>query len=331
MLVIQDRLLTKIAKRNMKNIVPLVYDMKKAEPNFLNNETMYKGMTAAYTGGNIGIYSNQISKIWNSGKQIDEEHLKVIKWLCMENNFVIDYAKTLYKPVRPKEVDKVIKKYTKGKLPTFFRYAKDKQDYQIEPINDSVMNRIMEAIPGSRLKFNKAIEDFDYRKLMNVNYEFSINEENDIVKSYRFWNNHQYLFNTQDEKHVKQEDMYMYQQIREKILSETEQDINYVVNSLVFFLYGGKTISTKKTLWACFGDVLFENLKNNLLKDTRRICPICGRRFEISAPNQYCCSTECAKTNHRDKMREYKKMRISTNVEPLSVFNIKDFLKMNDS
>lgn len=89
MLVIQDRLLTKIAKRNMKNIVPLVYDMKKAEPNFLNNETMYKGMTAAYTGGNIGIYSNQISKIWNSGKQIDEEHLKVIKWLCMENNFVI--------------------------------------------------------------------------------------------------------------------------------------------------------------------------------------------------------------------------------------------------
>lgn len=74
----------------MRDIVPLTYEMKKAGEQELNNETMYRGMTAAYTGGNIGIYSNQISKIWNSGKQIDEEHLNVIKWLCMENNFVIE-------------------------------------------------------------------------------------------------------------------------------------------------------------------------------------------------------------------------------------------------
>jgi hypothetical protein len=90
LLVVRDKLLTKVAKRNMQDIVPLTYEMKKAEGQELNNEAMYKGMAAAYTGGNIGIYSNQISKIWNSGKEIDEEHLKVIKWLCMENNFVIE-------------------------------------------------------------------------------------------------------------------------------------------------------------------------------------------------------------------------------------------------
>ena len=43
----------------------------------------------AYTGGNIGPISNNITKVWNSGK-IQEEQINVVKWLCMENNQVID-------------------------------------------------------------------------------------------------------------------------------------------------------------------------------------------------------------------------------------------------
>lgn len=87
-----------MAKRNIKkfDIVPLYYDMKKAEPVILNNESIYHGLNAAFVGGNIGIYSNNISKIWNSDIFVDgdiyeqKDAVDLIKILCMENNFVID-------------------------------------------------------------------------------------------------------------------------------------------------------------------------------------------------------------------------------------------------
>ena len=43
--------------RNMNGIVPLYYNMGKAKPTELNNKNIYAGLSAAFTGGNIGIYS----------------------------------------------------------------------------------------------------------------------------------------------------------------------------------------------------------------------------------------------------------------------------------
>ena len=40
--------------------------MKKAHATILNNETIYNGLISAFTGSNIGQYSNNITKIWNS-------------------------------------------------------------------------------------------------------------------------------------------------------------------------------------------------------------------------------------------------------------------------
>lgn len=88
-LVIQDRTLTAVAKRNMKNIVPLAYNLRKAKGEQLNSDNLYNGMIHAYTGGNIGPISNNITKVWNSNNKITEEQLNVVKWLCMENNQVI--------------------------------------------------------------------------------------------------------------------------------------------------------------------------------------------------------------------------------------------------
>ena len=88
-LVIQDRTLTAVAKRNMKDIVPLAYNLRKAKGEQLNSENLYNGMIHAYTGGNIGPISNNITKVWNSNNKITEEQLNVVKWLCMENNQVI--------------------------------------------------------------------------------------------------------------------------------------------------------------------------------------------------------------------------------------------------
>lgn len=89
LLIIKDRNLTNIAKRNMQGIVPLYYDMKKAKAIELNNNSIYEGMIKAYTSGNIGPYSNNISKIWSSSN-VGEQEVKAVKWLCMENNYVID-------------------------------------------------------------------------------------------------------------------------------------------------------------------------------------------------------------------------------------------------
>lgn len=89
LLVVKDRTLTTCAKRNMSEICTLSYDLKKAKGEFVNADNLYNGMIRAYTGGNIGIWSNQITKIWNSGT-ITKNELDVVKWLCFENNAVID-------------------------------------------------------------------------------------------------------------------------------------------------------------------------------------------------------------------------------------------------
>ena len=97
-LVVADKTIIDVAKRNIKkfDIVPLYYDMKKAEPVILNNESIYHGLNAAFVGGNIGIYSNNISKIWNSDIFVDgdiyeqKDAVDLIKILCMENNYTID-------------------------------------------------------------------------------------------------------------------------------------------------------------------------------------------------------------------------------------------------
>lgn len=97
-LVVTDKKLIEVAEKNIAkyDIVPLYYNMKKAEPVELSNATIYAGLNAAFIGGNIGIYSNNISKIWNSdvftngNDEEKREAVDLIKLLCMENNFVID-------------------------------------------------------------------------------------------------------------------------------------------------------------------------------------------------------------------------------------------------
>lgn len=289
-LVVKDKLLTRIAKRNMVGIVPLYYEMKKAKGGQLNSFTLFQGMIKAYTGGNIGPYSNNITKNWNSGL-VDEQAINVIKWLCMENNFCIDCAKTLYMPIRPKHIDEIIKFYTKAKLPNFFIYAKDKESHQVEMPNNSTMNRIAASIPDPKIKFSKTISKFDYRMLMNLDCDFSISPESSVVKAYDYWNARQNLFNEED-SNQKDQDLFKYKQIREKIINETQKDLDYIVNTLIAVLYTTRKASAKKTLWACFGDVILENLKKNI-NGKGKICQICGKRFEPKRMTQNYCSEDC--------------------------------------
>lgn len=301
-LVVKDRTLTTVAKRNMQGIVPLSYDLKKARGGIIDADRLYEGVSTAYTGGSIGPISNAISKVKNAnGGKLSEEQIKVIAWLTMKNNQVIDFAKTLWKTEPPEEINKIIKSYTKAKLPHFFIYAKDKDLSQVEPVNDSVMNRISHHIPDTRVKYSKSIRKFDWRVLVNQDVDYTVSENCKIIKAYNFWKKNQFRFDSGEDTHIKDADLYKFRTIRQDIIDKSEADINYIVNSLVAYAYTVKKTNDKTMLWACFGEEILVNIKNNV---TGKICPICGRRFEPSIHNQICCSEECSHAMDVQKKRE---------------------------
>lgn len=304
-LVVRDRTLTTVAKRNMQSIVPLSYDLKKARGGIIDADRLYEGVSTAYTGGSIGPISNAISKVKNvHGGRLSEEQIKVIAWLTMKNNQVIDFAKTLWKSEPPKEVADIIKKYTKSKLPNFFQYAKDKDpDTQVEPLNDSTMNRISAKIPDARIKYSKKIDKFDWTMLLNKAVDYTIREDSPVIERYNWWVKNQRRFGYGEDEHINENELYKYQTIRNDIINKIDEDIDYIVNSLVAYLYTVKKSNNKKMLWACFGEEIVQNLKRNV---TGNICPICGKRFKPNVYNQVCCCDGCKQRLDVQKRREIR-------------------------
>lgn len=253
-LVVDDRTLIKVAERNMEGIVPLYYEMASAPQQEINPGNIYEGLIHAFKA-NIGIISNNISKVWNS----DNLSMDVIKWQCMLNNFVIDYAKTLFMPSPPKEVEKNMSQYEKEKLPFFFVYAKDKKKSNVNEVNNSVVNRLNRIIPNRAIQFQKVAGKLNYRMLMK-NKRAKV--DRGIIKKYieldrsKKWRTFGDDLETTDR-------LYIYKVIRRELL-EVNSDIDYVVDVLVRHLYGEKNSRWKTTLWESFGDVLVRNLKRNV-------------------------------------------------------------------
>jgi hypothetical protein len=314
-LVIQDETLVKVAERNMQGIVPLYYEMAKAGAEEINPENIYKSLILAYKA-NIGVISNDITKIWNSEK-VD---LKAIKWLTMYNNFVIDYAKTLYMPEPPENVRQTLKSYAKSKMPHFYKYAKEetkkikimkddkkrtltiKKEKKVEPINNSTVNRLYEIIPNKRINFTKIAGKINYKMLMK-NKRVKLDEE--IISKYEELNkNKKQLMNDQEE-HESYKMPYIYQRIREELL-KVNSDVQYVTDVLVKYL---KDSPFKTTLWSCFGDIILKNLERNL-KGTKQ-CEMCGERIEKKQAKKYC--EKCAKKRERERLKRLRQKKANEN------------------
>lgn len=341
-LVVADKTFIKVAERNMNNIVPLYYNMKKAEPIHLDNAAIYNGLNAAFSGGNIGIYSNNISKIWNSDVFVNgteeekQQAIDIIKLLCMENNFVIDYAKTLYKPQRPKEINELITNYTKDYLPHFFKYAKDKCDSQVVKANKSFVNKLNDIIPNVRINFrNIGIGEIDYTLLMdNPSIEFDIEFSNNgkiskdhtnpvIVEYCELNSKHHFSLNNAiqvdqtfspdilKKSQLKQNLKYRNAQddIRKELSKYGYSDVE-VADMLVKFLYGIKNSKHKAALWLCYGDILYDNLSKKVKHQTKEIqCIDCGEWFEVNIKdNESCRCRECVR-EHKRILERLKKQR----------------------
>jgi len=288
-LVVADQNFVRIAERNMNGIVPLYYNMRKADPTELNNKTIYAGLNAAFTHGNIGIYSNNISKIWNSDVFVNgtdekkKEAIDTVKLLCMENNFCIDSAKTLYMPERPEWFTPVVSKFTNAKLPAFFEYAKDKEKTQVMKRNKSFVNKIFDKIPNKSINTRGLkLGQIDYQVMMS-NSKIICSKEvsdlyNELNKKYR------YMINMKDE--YVDNLRYIACKIREQF-SEFGYSDETISDMLVEYLYG-RDKRYKQLLWFCYGQYVVNNIEKNLknrgeYKNTKYVeCVDCGEWFEIS-------------------------------------------------
>lgn len=336
-LVVADNTIVPIAERNMNGIVPLYYNMKKASPVQLNNQTIYNGLNAAFVGGNIGIYSNNISKIWNSEVFISgteeekKEAVDLIKLLCMENNFVIDYAKTLYKPERPKELHEKITAFTKGNVPHFFVYAKDKLDTQVESVNKSFVNKLDYKIVNPKINSRSiGLKPINYKMMVSnpdikcnvvFNKNGKINEELSdpmIVKYFELNNKYHFKINMECMDMPKDsqlnnsqlKEVMFFNKVGNEIKTELSKfgySDSEIADILVKLLYYVKPSSHKSVLWFCYGKYIVENLKNHFKSTTKTIqCVDCGEWFEINIKdNETCRCNECY-SEYRKKYKAEK-------------------------
>lgn len=302
-LVLQDDVIIGVAKRNQVGIVPLYYNMRKAAKEKITNESRYKGLSVAFTGGNIGVVSNNISKIKNSQEirttETKQEAINCLKWLCMVNNETIDFAKTLYKSTSPKHVKEIISKYVNKKLPAFFVYAKDKNPEQVEKINDCIVNRIYTLYPESEFKLS--FEDkkrFDYRMLMN-NPDIILDEK--VIKSFS-----EVISTAKLRKHKEEESNAV---VIGNIISEMQKfdyEQQEICDMIIKDMFKEHTTFTnprcKEIFFHIYGDIIHENIISNKPK-YGYVCIDCGT--DINKVNGKCRCAEC-QAKYRRKYKTAK-------------------------
>lgn len=315
-LVIADADFIRIAERNMKDIVPLYYNMKKAGPTELNSRTIYSGLVAAFTHGNIGVYSNNISKIWNSDVFISgterekQEAVDVIKLLCMENNFCIDSAKTSYMPERPKWFTPIVSKFTNRKLPAFFEYAKDKDKSQVESRNSSFVNKLYDRIPDKPINTrDMQLGIPEYQKMMSNAKIICSKEVSDLYdklnKRYRYMTNmkNEYIDNLQ----------YVACKLRTEFGKLGYSD-ETIADMLVEYLYG-RDKRYKQLVWFCYGQYIVNNLEKNIdIKKTKVIqCIDCGEWIEVDSRNMKKIRCNSCQKEYRKQWDRARKKELRIN------------------
>ena len=323
LMVTADPTFREVVKRNWRNddVVPLYFDLKHAEGVELNSENIWIALQRAFQANKIGVYANLITKAWNSAEDwlsmSSEDRqliLDVVKYLTLEENINIDSAKSGYNMTRTSEVDKKIKDCIGGKkVPYFFKYAKDRADEQVEEWNASVINRIGSAIINPRIKFTaENLGKLDWRVLVS---NPNIRVENDVVNVYSnaVRGSHIRLTPPKSDYGNAETNYYaaiknLQDEIKESLPEYSWQDICDMVFKYLYYIR--KNVVRKDFAWAVFGDVIVENIRKKVPKESVQ-CEVCGTRFipqTASSHQKYC--EHCARDVRRAKNREYKrKMR----------------------
>ncbi len=300
-LVIGDKNLIKISERNMKGVLPLYYRMGKAEPEIINNNSIYESIKKAWEYGNIGTYSNMLTKFWNNYDRYS--YLDMAKIICALSNFSIDAAKTKEMPKIPVNINNRIKDIKKLDMPYFAQFAKDELEGKVSERNDSTVNRLCAKIEEIKIqdydfsqagKFKKAMLMHNSRIVVNDDVAKKYDELNDLKDTY--FRDAKRANLTKDEVATS-----IYTQIKNELLQAfPELGVIEITDMIIKHIYKNK--DCKKTfLFNCFGDIIVDNLKKNL--DGTIQCSKCGCRVKLTGKNQKMCP-DCAKEENRKKAKE---------------------------
>lgn len=194
-------------------------------------------------------------------------------------------------PDKPKHVEEELKKFSKTKLPHFFKYAKDKEEHQVSSINSSTVNMLEEIIPNTRIQFKDVAGKMDYELLMtNVNVEV----DKEVIKKYDTINRMKKVImgDLDDDK--------AFNKYITDALLEINPDITIIVDSLIKTLFERNSIN-KTTLWNAFGEYMYANLESKLGKSIQ--CDTCTVRFEKKSSTHVLCD-DCKKEKQKIKNKE---------------------------
>lgn len=318
-LVIADEVLINVAKRNMLNIVPLYYEMGKANPQIINEQNIYESLTKAFKFNNIGKFSNKLTVMWNDNDIVNDgknADLTVIKQITALNNFTIDGAKTLLVPNVPEDVNEKMKK-SNGKLPYFFRFAKDKHKEDVAPMNNSTVNRIcknIESIKQNNYNF-KSVGRFRYTMLMN-NPNIDINDELiDVYKELENKKKECIVRSKENDFDIMDTFLSINKQVEQYFIDECNKlKISKVegVDMVIAYIYSSNRNNKKAFLFDIFGEIIYENLKKNIkspLDNGYIMCKNCGKRVkQTNNKLLYCdkCSKKIKNEMNRINMKKYR-------------------------
>jgi hypothetical protein len=188
----------------------------------------------------------------------------------------------------------MLKQSTSGKLPHFFKYAKNKKTENVKPANKSTMNRLDDIIKTDKISFKTVVGHFDYSLLMK-NIDILTTESKSIIEMYHKMDGKKRIEIDADDKKNKPK-LAIYENIRFELLQLAEIDI--VVDVLVKHLFSTKS-KWKNTLWHSFGDVLVSRLEQSA-KGKSGQCEDCYCRIEADKNKKLC--SNCAKKRETDRL-----------------------------
>ena len=229
-------------------------------------------------------------------------------------------------PTRPDGIHEDITSFTNNKLPTFFKYAKDKTDNQVEDLNESFVNKLSTIIPNVRLNFrNIGLKKIDYTLLMDnpdieckvkfTNNGKVIKEETDPMILKYIELNKKYYFKIDSSTIIcggtlnnsQLKELVMFNDIKNEFLNELSK-FGYtnleISDILVKFLYHIKDSKHKDALWLCYGDIIYDNLQKHI-HNTKKViqCEDCGEWIEVSVKNTKSCKCQSCYSEYRKKKK----------------------------
>lgn len=242
----------------------------------------------------------------------------------------------MYKPERPKEIHEKITTFTKGNVPHFFTYAKDKEDSQVEKANESFVNTLDYKIINPKINSRKiGLKLVDYKMMVNnpsikchVVFEKNgrINEELSdpmIVKYFELNNKYHFKVNMEcvdipkdSTTNTQMKHDLFFKAIANEIKTELSQfgySDSEIADILVKLLYHVKPSSHKSVLWFCYGEYIVENIKRNGCKPVVKViqCVDCGEWFEVDRSNKRTIRCEGCQSEYRKKYDRERKAKNS--------------------